>query len=84
MLQKITVPFAQRIGIVIENGGSEDDGLKKLKKTRIATLSNICIVTKVWESGTAWYARELARGLSEGFVLRSSRQHSNLLNSSLT
>ena len=53
MLQKITVPFAQRIGIigiVIENGGSEDDGLKKLKKTRIATLSNICIVTKVWES----------------------------------
>ena len=87
MLQKITVPFAQRIGIVIEhpgNGGSEDDGLKKLKKTRIATLSNICIVTKVWESGTIWYARELARGLSEGFVLRSSRQHSNLLNSSLT
>jgi hypothetical protein len=37
----------------------------ELKKTRIATFSNICIVTKVWESGTAWYARELARGLIE-------------------
>ena len=61
MLQKITVPFAQRIGIVIEHpgsGGAEDVGLKELKKTRIATFSNICIVTKVWESGTAWYARE--------------------------
>jgi len=68
MLQKITVPFAQRIGIVIEHpgsGGAEDVGLKELKTTRIATLSNICIVTKVWESGTAWYARELARGLIE-------------------
>jgi len=56
MLQKITVPFAQRIGIVIEHpgsGGSEDVGLQELNKTRIATLSNICIVTKVWESGTA-------------------------------
>jgi len=50
MLQKITVPFAQRIRIVIEHpgsGGAEDVGLKELKKTRIATLSNICIVTKV-------------------------------------
>jgi len=68
MLQKITVPFAQRIGIVIEHpgsGGAEDVGLKELKTTRIATLSNICIVTKVWESGTAWYVRELARGLIE-------------------
>ncbi len=56
MLQKITVPIAQRIGIVIEHpgsGGSEDVGLQELNKTRIATLSNICIVTKVWESGTA-------------------------------